>query len=357
MKANSRNSIILSSLGEAEKAVKAVSEVPAGYIEVKLSTRGKVGAPEVIHVRNFKVSDIIGLSMSTQMELPIRLTEILDDMILEPVSTSSWHEKEIEELMVYIFLSFYRDTIDDVVFPWDDSDIEYLKGTENGEQKIKDLQSGKWVPRTSINIAKNVDTYDIPDDYNPRMTIVSKKTGFRVTFDYIKYGDQIVIKNWLDSYFANEEARFSRIKKEIDINNNLSRQFLDDPSKLDKYINIDENEENEYRNYLIRRTQTITDVAHIVSIINIDGEDISGLSIGEKYEKLSDDARIDYNLIKHLSQRQAKVPIGIKPEVTMIDPITNEVVKRPFSFRIPVILQALQLSGHDGDDDGFDDEA
>ena len=88
MKANSRNSIILSSLGEAEKDVKAVSEVPAGYIEVKLSTRGKVGAPEVIHVRNFKVSDIIGLSMSTQMELPIRLTEILDDMILEPVSTS-----------------------------------------------------------------------------------------------------------------------------------------------------------------------------------------------------------------------------------------------------------------------------
>ena len=40
----------------------------------------------------------------------------------------------------------------------------------------------------------------------------------------------------------------------------------------------------------------------------------------------------------------------------MNDPITGEVVKRPFSFRIPLIIQALQLSGDDDNDDCYDVE-
>ena len=226
----------------------------------------------------------------------------------------------------------------------------------DGDKKLEDLDKGLWVPRTDIDIAKSVDTYDVPDDWTPRIAITNKKSGLRVVFDFIKYGDQIVIKDWLDSYFAEDEARFSRVRKQIEFNNNLSRQFLEDPSNVDKYIEIDKDEENAYMDYLVRRTQAITDVAHIVSIVEIDGEDVSGLSVGEKYEKLCNDARIDYNLIAHLSKRQAKVPIGIKPEVEMFNPITEEVVKRPFSFRIPVILQALQLSGSDDDDDCFVDE-
>lgn len=356
MKENNRSNIILSSIGEAEKAVKTASEIPAGYVEVRLSTRGKVGAPEVLHVRNFKVSDIIALSMSDRLEIPVRLVNILNEMIWEDVDVAKWHEREVEELMVMIFLTFYKGVLTDIPFLVDEKDLEYLEKQEGGKDKIKAIKDGNWVPRVDVNISKDVSTYDVPDDYNPRITIINKKTGFRVTFDYIKYGDQIVIRNWLDSYFADEEARFARIKKQIDINDDLSRQFLDDPSALDKYIELDKDEENEYREYIVKRAQTITDIANIVSIIEIDGRDVSGLSVGEKYEELKDDARIDYNLISHLSKIQAKTPIGIKPEIEVVDPITREVVKRPFSFRIPVIIQALQLSGDDDDDDCYDVE-
>lgn len=356
MKANTREKVILSSIGEAEREVKTAMNVPAGYVEVRLSTKGRVGAPAVVHVRNFKISDIIALSMSDRVNTPIRLINILNEAILEDTDVAYWHEREIEELMVYIFLNFYSGVLKDVQFPVNDDDREFIRKQPDGAKKLEDLDKGLWVPRTDINIAKAVDTYDIPDDYTPRISITNKKTGMNVVFDFIKYGDQIVIKDWLDSYFAEDEARFSRVRKQIDFNNNLSRQFLEDPSNVDKYIEIDRDEENAYMDYLVRRTQAITDVAHIVSIVEIDGEDISGLSVGEKYEKLCNDARIDYNLIAHLSKRQAKVPIGIKPEVEMFNPITEEVVKRPFSFRIPIILQALQLSGSDDDDDCFIDE-
>ena len=356
MTTNKREKVILSSIGEAEREVQTAKKVPAGYIEVRLSTKGKVGAPALVHVRNFKISDIIALSMSGILDLPVRLISILNEAILEDVDVAQWHEKEIEELMVYIFLQFYSGVLRDVKFPITEEDREVIKNSPHGEERLQDLDDGKWVPRTDINIAKGVSTYDVPNDYSPRVTITNKKTGFKVTFDYIRYGDQLVIKNWLDSYFAQDEARFARIKKQIEINNDLSSQFLDNPNYLDKYIEIDKDEESAYRDYLIRRTQAITDIAHIVSIVEIDGEDISKLSVGEKYEKLAHDARIDYNLIAHLSKLQAKTPIGIQPEVEMLDPITNEVVKRPFSFRIPTIIQALQLSGTDDYDDCFDDE-
>ena len=356
MRANNKNNIILRSIGETEKAVKAASEVPAGYVEIRLSTKGRVGAPEIFHIRNFKVSDIITLSMSSRIELPARLIKILNEMIWEDVDVSKWHEKEVEELMVMIFLTFYKGVLTDMPFLADEYDFEYLEKQQGGKEKAEALRKGEWVPRVDINIAKDVDTYDVPDDYSPIVTITNKKTGFKVVFDYIKYGDQIVIRNWLDSYFAEDEARFAKIKKQIDINNDLSRQFLDDPTALDRYIEVDKDEENEYKEYLIRRTQVITDVANIVSIIEIDGEDISNLSVGEKYERFGGDARIDYGLISRLSKVQAKTPIGIRNEVKMNDPITGEVVKRPFSFRIPLIIQALQLSGDDDNDDCYDVE-
>ena len=95
---NKNGNLILTSLMESEREVKEVSSTPDGYIEVKLSTKGKVGAPSVVHVRNFKVSEIISLSLSSNADLPIRLIDILNDMILEDTDVFNWHEKEIEEL-------------------------------------------------------------------------------------------------------------------------------------------------------------------------------------------------------------------------------------------------------------------
>ena len=136
---NKNGNLILTSLMEADTYVKEVSSIPEGYIEVKLSTNGKVGAPSVVHVRNFKVSEIISLSLSGNSDLPIRLISILNDMILEDTDVFNWHEKEIEELMVYIFLSFYKPILTDVPFPFTDEDFKQLVSKKKmGWDIIKD---------------------------------------------------------------------------------------------------------------------------------------------------------------------------------------------------------------------------
>ena len=340
---NKNGNLILTSLMESEREVKEVSSTPDGYIEVKLSTKGKVGAPAVVHVRNFKVSEIISLSLSSNADLPIRLIDILNDMMLEATDVFNWHEKEIEELMVYIFLSFYKPVLTDIPFPFTEEDFKNMESEPNGKEKVKDIKEGRWVPKTTIDIAYGVDTFDLSENFSPRITITNKKTGFYVVFDYIKYGDQLIIKRWMDSYFAEDEKRFERIKKQIEINRGINNQLIDNPDKIESLIPIDKEEEEQFKDYLVKRAQVITDVSNIVSIVDFNGQDLSDMSIGEKYELLKDDARLDYNLISKMSARQRKMQFGIKPEVSMKNPITEEVVKRPLSCRIPSIIQAMQV--------------
>lgn len=349
------NNLILASLREVETASKL--QIPEGYAEIKLSTKGKVGAPACVHIRNFKVKDIIALSLTTETELPSRLIPLLNDMIYEDVDVSQWHEKEVEELMVYLFVTFYQNTLNEVAFPLLPEDLEYLKNQPDGEKLLKDIESKEWTPRVNINIIKDVDTYDLADDFSPRITITNKKTGFYVTFDYVKYGDQLIIKKWLDSYFAEDEAKFKVLREQINYNNNLARQIRIDPSAAEKLIDIPAEQEEAYREYNSRRLQALTEVVRIISIVDYNGKDVSQMSLSEKYELMSQDARIDYGLISKLAKRQEKNPWGIKPEVRMLNPITNEVCLRRFSFRIPIILQAVQISGDDNYDDGYDDEA
>lgn len=346
------NNLILNSLREVEEVEKL--RVPEGYVEVKLSTNGKLGAPKSFHVRNFKVKDIIALSLTSESDLPSRLIPILNEMIFEDVDVANWHEKEVEELMVYIFITFYKRTLEDINFPVLSEDLDYLK--EQNEDLYNSVVDKKWTPKTSLDIPRDTDTYDLEADFNPRITITNKTTGFHVTFDYIKYGDQLLVKKWLDSYFREEEVKFKGIKDIIAYNNNLSRQLRLNPNLPQKPIEIDSEEQKAYEEYNTKRLQVLTEVVRIVSIVDYNGLDVSNMSLSEKYELMSEDARIDYGLITKLSKRQQKQNWGIKPMVRMMNPITKKTCERRFSFRIPIILQACSISGDDNYDDGFGDE-
>lgn len=350
------NNIIFKSLSEVEQSSIESSSCPAGYIEINLSTQGKVGAPKSFHIRNFKVRDIISLALTTETDLPPRLIEILNEMIYEDVDVGTWHEKEVEETMVYVFLNFYKDTLSDVVFPLEKEDLEFLANKPNGEDLLKDIADKKWIPKTSFTISKDASTYDLSDSFDTKITITNKKTNFFVTFDYIKYKDQIIIKKWLDTLYKEESYKYKLIEEQLRYNEELTFNIKENPSNVEKLIRVDSTLEEEYKKYLTDRLETATEVIRLVSIVNYNGVDVSGLSLSEKYELMSNDARIDYGMISKLDKRQKKTRFGLKPEVTMLNPITNEICTRRFSFRIPSLIQAMQVSGYDNYDDGYDDE-
>ena len=339
---------MLSTLNQEVQRAKNLASVPPGYIEVALSTKGRVGAPAIIHVRNFTVGELLELSLTTDTDLPRRLIAALNKAIYEDTDVANWHESEIEELLIYIYAEFYKSTLDSVEFPLLEEDYEFVKNGPDGEQRCKDLREHKWVPRTSITLLRDIDPYEVSDDYSPEITIKNKKTGFYVTFSYIKYGDRLLVKDWLDKVYRDEEKQFDALVETLKHNSSVA-----DPAKR---LPVDPAEKEAYSDFVAKKLGTLTEVSRLISVVNYNGQDVSKMDVDEKYKLLSQDARIDYGMIAKLAARQDKQPFGLKPFIHMINPLTNEPCVRRFSFRILSILQAMQLSGSDEYDDGFDDE-
>ena len=339
---------MLSTLNQEVQRAKNLASVPPGYIEVALSTKGRVGAPALVHVRNFTVGELLELSLTTDTDLPRRLIAALNKAIYEDTDVANWHESEIEELLIYIYAEFYKSTLDSVEFPLLEEDYEFVKNGPDGEQRCKDLREHKWVPRTSITLLRDIDPYEVSDDYSPEITIKNKKTGFYVTFGYIKYGDRLLVKDWLDKVYRDEEKQFDALVETLKHNSSVA-----DPAKR---LPVDPAEKEAYSDFVAKKLGTLTEVSRLISVVNYNGQDVSKMDIDEKYKLLSQDARIDYGMIAKLAARQDKQPFGLKPFIHMVNPLTDEPCVRRFSFRILSILQAMQLSGSDEYDDGFDDE-
>ena len=140
---------------------------------------------------------------------------------------------------------------------------------------------------------------------------------------------------------SEEEKKFAKIKNQISQNNNSPNP-----------IPLNPDEEREYMEYVNERFETLANISRLVSVVDYNGMDVSQMDIALKFETLSNDARIDFGMISALTKHQEGAPFGIKPYVRMKDPITGKSVERRFSFRIPLILQAIQISGSSQYDDG-----
>lgn len=341
--------MIASKLAQAEERQK--QEIPVGYLEVRLSTKGKVGAPPVVHVRNFRMGEVLSLSLTEETELPRRLIEVLNGMIFEDTDVAEWHEQEVLELLVYIYANFFKNDID-VKYPVDEEDIKYLND-KGKEDLVEALMKGEYKPVTQINILRDADTYEIADDFKSEVRITSKSTGFYCTFGFIKYGDQLIVKEALDSMFAEETAKYKDLVDKIQYNNNVILKRAQNPMFSTPLIPIDPMLEQEYRDYVTKRAEILTDIVRYLSIIDYNGEDVSHMPLKEKYELLSQDARIDYGMMSALDKKRGNMRFGIKPTVRMRNPIRGEggVVEKPLSFRATTFLKTAFLQGLDGHDD------
>lgn len=337
---------VIASLAATEKA----EVIPAGYIPVVLSTKGKVGAPTLFHIRNFKTKDIMSLALTEEEALPERLIILLQDLIYEKdVDVKKFHENEIIETMLLLYHSFYSDIIE-VPFPLQEEDYEYLKNKYSpavAAEKIEDLKSGKWKPQVSISISRDVNTYDLESTFSPVAIVKSKQTGFTLGFRLPHYGDALLVKKWLRETFGDAEKKFQRTAKILEIQEKIAQDAQSGKEvNWDNIPHLSEQEEEEYTNFQIQRASVIVDVIRALHLHIYDGEDVSNKSLSERYAMIQD-PRIDERVARKLDNHFEDMKFGVMPEVQMVNPITEEVCKREYSFRLIDILQAASLSTDD----------
>lgn len=342
---------------EQKQSIKNVEErenIPAGYINVKLSTCGKVGAPKSFYIRNFSPEDIMNLGLADERDLQIRLLKTLQSLIYNPdgsIDIGNFHEKEVIELMLVLYETFYQSIFPQQRWELTEDDYEELKKQNGGDTpeyraQLKAIENGEWKPTFDLDIAQAIDFYDISNDENfktsVKITSDAYNPPFSVKFSLPKYGDFLKLKMFIDDVYQNEDRKYARLGQIIKLHQEANERMLRGENvDWTKIPAVSARDEEDYKEYEVAKALFTTTASKALYIKEFDGKDVSHLSIREKIN-LAKDPRLDYDTFKQVQEMFDSLKFGYKEEITALDPILNKVVQRPYNFRIMDLLTAMQ---------------
>ena len=327
--------------------------IPLGYIPIELSTQGKLGVPKILHCRNFSTSDLVGISMFNEEILPERIIDVLNSLIYEKVNVADFPDRVIIELIIRIYINYFTPILQEIVFPWDDTDIKWLEDREQTE-KVNELKSGKWIPKIDLDLRRVRINY-LDSDVKPYITVKKKNSQGNVIFEvkfisYPKYGDVITLRKAVETKFVEEEKRYSKIRQAYQIR----ERYISEGRDISNFEPINDRDYLQWQLYEATRAKYAAKVAEALYLVKYNEIDLSKVSLEEKI-KYIDSPLFDVHLSKAVEDMYSKLDFGINPEVEIKNPITGEMCKRRFSFRFLDLLQALQSSKPYGYDISFDD--
>jgi len=329
--------------------VKEEHEVPSGYITIELSTQGLVGAPKLFHTRNFDTADLMNLALSEDEDLPEKVAKMLDNLILEKnVSVMDFHEKEVVEFLVRLYQAFYSNTLKEVDFPWDKDDIEFLKKQYGGDTSVDfqtryaDLRQGREKPKVDIDLA-TVETYDLDPSTFKTNLIITKKDGFKVGFSFPRYGDVIVLRNFIQQEYRQRDKEFANMKEVLKFREDAKKRVRDgEDIAFNRIPNIPDIEKDKFKQYETEKAVFTVVAIKALHLINFEGNNISEMPLKDRMD-LAKDPRLDYNVSKLMDEFYKKMTICLKEKINMHNPLKGVVELRDYSFRLVDILQAVKL--------------
>ena len=346
-----------------DTTVKEEYEIPSGYIPIELSTHGLLGAPKRFHTRNFDTSDLLNLALSEDDELPEKVAKMLDNLILEEeVSAMNFHEKEVVEYLARLYQAFFANTLKDIEFPWDDTDLEFLETKYGGrdsaaaKERINDLKVRRWVPKIDIDLSK-VETYDLdPATFKTKIFLTDKATGFKAGFSYPRYGDVVVLRNFLLQVFREQDKQYSNIRDVLKFRRDAQERILKgEEISLARLPNIPDVEKDKYRQYETEKSIFSAVAIKALHLIQFDGKDVSKAPLKDRIE-LAKDPRVDYKMMKTVNEFYDTMKIGLKEDILMVNPIKGVEEARKYSFRLIDLLQAARMAGNTQFDIEFESE-
>lgn len=346
---------------QARETLNSVVNAPDGYIEIHLSTRGKVsGAPAKFYIRNFSPEDLMRMGTANENDMPLKIIEILDGMIWnEPgtpdnkkVTVKEFTLKEVVETLLDIYETFYTPVFANQTWIPTEEDYEFLKkrygGTDSEEyrSRVRALQSGEWKPQFDLDISK-LKYYDVPDDFKSHVRVTRKFNGkdFSVKFRLPRYGDFVTLKFFIDEVYRKEDSRWASVSEIL-----KNRQDALDAMKNGENINwrsipnVTEGDRKGFEAYQDEKTQFAMTATKALYITEFDGQDVSQLPLEEKID-LARDPRIDYTSFQQAQKLFDSLKYGYVEEITVYDPIMEKIVTRNYTFQLNDLLQAISNPG------------
>lgn len=335
------------------KNVEERANAPAGYVNVKLSTRGKVGAPASFFIKNFSPEDIMNLGLSDERDVQIRMLKTLQSLVWNPdknnfIDVGDFHRKEVEELMMVMYEEFYQSLFPNQTWTLTQEDYDELKRQYGGDTpeyqaRIKAIRDGEWRPTFDLDISRDVDFYEIADDFKKTVRVTNEDNPpFTVKFSLPRYGDFLKLKMFIDDVYQNEDRKYARLGQILKLRQDANERMLQGENvDWTKIPAVSARDEEDYKEYEVSKALFTTTASKALYIMEFDGKDVSHLPIEEKIE-LAKDPRLDFDTFTKVQEAFDSLKFGYKEEITAFDPILQKVVQRPYNFRIMDLFTAMQ---------------
>lgn len=334
---------------QAENAARK-EEIPNGYITIELSTKGLLGAPALFHVRNFSTGDLLNLALTNDAELPIKVCDMLDNLILEKdVSIRDFHEKEVIETLIEIYKTFYTKVMKDIEYQMQEDDWEFLKkvlGEDSQALKLKQQEyaARQWIPRTSIELEK-IQFHEMTPDTKTKVHI--KKNDFDAVFTYPRYGDLILLRDFIEKVYKEDDKKFASITEMIKFRQDAEQRILrGETIDLRRLPNVTLDDKKKLEDYEREKATFMVDAVKGLRLVEMNGRDLSKMPLEQRIE-LGKDARFDFTIYKKVNDYFETLLIGPKEEIPVYNPVQGKIMPRKFSFRIFDFLQALRSAESD----------
>jgi len=292
--------------------------IPPEYLEVALSSLGKLGMPSIIHVRDYTGGDTFKLSLSSDEKLLETLVGVLDDMIFEDIDINTMHEEDIIEILMNVHINFWSSTIADYPYPITDEEWENLP------EKKKDLMiTNNDYFKVDLDLT-NIKTEVIADEFQEPINITIKEET--VGFTLPKIGYIFEAQDYVEKKYVKENQQFQGIKNKL--------EFNETQIEIDDRVEINEVELAEYKKFVNERLEDYVKINRSLSIVSINGKKLE--TIEEKievYDKISGKFWGKLNKIKEKYSN-----FGVQSDIKMISPIDNKPVIRRCQFRLMELI-------------------
>lgn len=292
-----------------EKDINPLTDnIPYGYIELNLSSKGKLSAPRTIHLRNYNSADVLELASKSEDALLESSIHVLSNLILEKVDVSLFTEKEVMEIYLSLYANWWGDSLKEMVYPMTKEDEEAL---ENKPELLKRYKEGSWYPTVDIPISK-IEVKELAEEFKEPLVFKSKTQDLTLSLRISRLQDGITAKKYVREKYLSEEYKFKTFEKK------LAREEI---TGYDK--SIGETEREEYNNYLMNKSFDLIKALQACLIV----DDISF------EEKISIVETLDSKLWLQYNNFIKKYPFGICEDIEVISPITDKPEIRRFQFR------------------------
>lgn len=288
---------------------------PAGYVPVKLSSKGKLqGVPAIVHVRDYNGRDTLKLSMCTVDNQIETILDVVKNITYEDFDPMLLHENDLEELLINVYVNYWGNALTDRPYPMTKEEFSDL----SEEQRLS-IEKGTWVPKTDI-ILSNLDSKVIADEFKEPFTITDN--GVSVSFILPRVGHVVKASKLISRKYIAQESRWQHINRLLQKHRpkaDTVDDFLREHLKEDYFDYIQYSQDKTTELFLVKQAQCI---------VAINGEQLQ--SIDEQINRYDD---VPLKIWEKLGGIQHEYSFGVNHYAKVKSPFSGKLEERRLSFR------------------------